>query len=120
MGYTGGSSDSPTYEEVCADPNDSGHTEAIRVVFDPSTVTFEQLAERFFAEATPNIRRVQYRSALWAQSPEQMEIASRIATAQGKAEGVAILPKAQWHDAEGYHQKYYEKQCGASRACRRL
>ena len=74
--------------------------------------------ERFFDEATANIRRVQYRSAVWAQSDAQAETARRIAARHGK-EGVPVLSASAWHDAEPEHQKYYEKQT-APRVCRRL
>mgnify|MGYP006111025313 CR=1 FL=1 len=78
--------------------------------------------QRFFDEATPNIRRVQYRSAVWVQSAEQAEAAIRVARQHEKEEGVPVLASATWHDAEEYHQKYYEKQCnqGEARVCRRL
>ena len=120
MGYIGGLDPSPSYSSVCDQPNDSGHTEAIRVVYDPSVISFEAMMDRFFAEATPNIRRVQYRSAVWAQNTEQAMIAMAVARRWGKEDGVPIFTDAaQWFDAEGYHQKYYEKQT-APRVCRRL
>ena len=118
MGYTGGTSDNPTYRSVCEQPNAEGHTEAIRIVFDPSELRFEELMRRFFAEATPNIRRMQYRSAVWAQSPAQMDVAARIATECGMAAGVPVLATAPWYDAEPEHQKYYEKMA-APRVCGR-
>lgn len=121
VGYTGGSSRNPTYEEVCQQPNGDGHTEAIRVVFDSEILLggYEELMRRFFAEATPNIRRKQYQSAVWAQSPEQFEIATKVARELGKEDGVAVLAAAEWHEAEDRHQKYYER-LAAPRVCRRL
>ena len=120
MGYIGGSSQNPTYREVCGQRNDEGHTEAIRVEFDPHVISYEQLMRRFFDEATPNIVRLQYRSAVWAQDATQAETAERVAREAGKAGGVAVLGSAAWHDAEPYHQKYYEKQCSGPHVCRRL
>jgi methionine-S-sulfoxide reductase len=118
VGYIGGASACPTYEEVCGQRNDEGHTEAIRVEFDPSVLSFEQLMLRFFEEATPHIRRKQYMSAVWAQSERQTEIASLVARRLGK-DGVPVLPASTWHEAEAAHQKYYERQA-APRVCRRL
>jgi len=118
VGYIGGESSSPNYSEVCKQENNSGHTEAIRVEYDPSILSFETLMRRFYEEATPNIRRVQYRSAVWAQDELQAATASRVAAELGK-EGVPVLQAAQWHEAERLHQKYYEMQ-SAPRVCRRL
>ena len=109
----------PTYESVCAEPNAEGHTEAIRVTFDPNVLSFEELMRRFFEEATPSIRRMQYRSAVWAQDAVQSEIASRVAKELGKDHGVPILAPAPWYEAEERHQKYYER-LAAPRVCGRL
>ena len=87
--------------------------------FDPSVLSFEEIMQRFFSEATPNIRRMQYRSAVWCQNAVQTSVASRIAREHGKEEGVPVLAAATWYDAEEIHQKYYEKQTGP-RVCRRL
>lgn len=120
VGYVGGEHPHPTYESVCRQRNDAGHTEAVRVVFDPDVISFAEIMDRFFADATPNIRRVQYRSAVWAQSPEQALIASQVARDHGKEDGVPIFTDAAtWFDAEDYHQKYYEKMA-APRVCSRL
>ena len=76
---------------------------------------------RFFAEATPHIRRQQYRSAIWAQSRAQAELATGMARELGVEDGIPVLSAAPWYDAEPYHQKYYEKQAAPSeRLCRRL
>ena len=75
---------------------------------------------RFFEEATPNIRRKQYMSAVWVQSAAQAATAARVASECGKTDGVPVLPAATWYDAEDYHQKYYEKQAGMTRVCGRL
>lgn len=87
-------------------------------MFDPTQLSFDDLLRRFFAEATPNICRVQYQSAVWAQDAAQRVSALRIAKEMGK-DGIPVLDATDWHDAEDYHQKYYEKQVGP-RACRRL
>ena len=109
VGYCGGQTSAPTYEEVCNADDASGHTEALKVVFNPKIVSYETLVRRIFEEATPGIRRCQYQSALWAQSDEQAAVAKRIADETGKA--IPIHAAAPWHDAEAWHQKYYETQC---------
>jgi len=119
VGYIGGVTCSPTYREVCDQPNDAGHTEAIRVEFDPDVLPLDTIMQRFFAEATPNIRRMQYRSAVWVNSAAQAEIAGRAAKEAGM--DLPILTAVPFHPAEERHQKYYEKQtCFGPRVCRRL
>ena len=115
VGYTGGTNPNPTYESVC---RSDGHTEALKLWFDPSKITYEQLMERYFSQYGANgycEGRHQYSSAVWAQDEEQMAIARRVAEKYGSR--VAILPAAEWHDAERYHQKYFDKMgcgcCGA-------
>ena len=89
-------------------------------MFDPAQLPFAAIMDRFYAEATPNIRRVQYRSAVWAQDADQALVALQVAREHGKEDGVPIFTEAvPWFDAEEYHQKYYEKQA-APRVCRRL
>ena len=106
VGYTGGTAASPTYKSVCSG---DGHTEALRLEFDPTTLSYEQLMERFFSD--PHVpshprpgEKAQYRTAVWAQDEEQAEIALRVGTAAGKA--VPVLPRTEWHDAEDYHQHF--------------
>lgn len=110
VGYTGGTTDSPTYREVCDQEDASGHTEAIRIVYQPDVLSFETICRRILEEATLGIRRCQYQSALWAQNPEQAATAKRIAIELGK-ESFPIFDAAPFHDAEHWHQKYYEAQC---------
>ncbi|MFD7921551.1 peptide-methionine (S)-S-oxide reductase MsrA [Streptomyces sp. NPDC059740] len=124
VGYQGGSTPNPTYEEVCT--GHTGHTEAVRVVHDPSKVSYEQLLKVFWESHDPtqgfrqgNDVGTQYRSAIHTHSPEQQQAAeaSRDAyqatlTASGygsitteilPAEGRPFFP------AEGYHQQYLDK-----------
>jgi peptide methionine sulfoxide reductase MsrA len=69
------------------------------------------LIRRVLREASPHKAKAQYMSAVWANSPAQAETAKRVADAEQKA-AVPVLSAAstKWHDAEGYHQKYVEKQ----------
>ena len=110
VGYTGGTTDSPTYREVCDQEDASGHTEAVRIVYKPDVLSFETICRRILEEATLGIRRCQYQSALWAQNAEQAATAKRIAVELGK-ESFPIFAAAPFHDAEARHQKYYEAQC---------
>lgn len=100
VGYTGGKTPSPTYDSVC---DGDGHTKAIKVSFDPSVITYEELAERVLREASPSSHGdEQYKSALFVQDDAQAAIASRVAKKLGKES--LVLPKSTWTDAEGYHR----------------
>ena len=105
VGYTGGTTPSPTYKTVCSG---DGHTEALRVEFDPAVLSFEALITRFFKD--PHVRNVygsekpQYRTAVWAQDDGQKATAQRVAAEVGKQ--VPILPRSEWYDAEDYHQHF--------------
>lgn len=115
MGYTGGSSKNPTYRTVCSG---DGHTEAVRVVFDPKHISYEDLMRHVMEDASTHRTKPQYKSAVWVQNEQQAAIAKRVATQEGKA-GLPVLQASVWWDAEEYHQKYVEKSRGGSAACRR-
>mmetsp|Transcript_4076 Transcript_4076/g.6436 ORF Transcript_4076/g.6436 Transcript_4076/m.6436 type:complete len:111 (-) Transcript_4076:153-485(-) len=103
VGYTGGANQRPTYESVCGG---DGHTEAIRIEFDPSKVSYETLLDEFKAGHRPMRGNPQYKSAIWYENEEQ----KRIAEESIKDSRSIDLDKApSWHDAEDYHQKYYTK-----------
>jgi len=106
VGYTGGTSSSPTYDSVCSG---DGHTEALKVEYDPSVLPYEELMRTVLQQADPDSWSVQYQDAVWPQSEEQREIARSVAQRLGKAR-VPILDATPWHDAEEYHQKYLTKQ----------
>ncbi len=130
VGYTGGQTNSPSYHEVC--DGDTGHAEAVWIEFDPSQVSYEHLVREFFNLHDPTTLNrqgpdvgEQYRSAIFYQSPEQKEVAEKV-VAELKASGefdrpivTQIVPKAQFWDAEEYHQKYLEKRGMASCHIRR-
>ena len=122
VGYAGGQTAHPTYEEVCAGL--TGHAEVVRVIFDPTKLTFQQLLEVFWENHDPtqgmrqgNDRGTQYRSIILTTTPEQQEQAeaSRAAyqlkmTAAGYGEiTTSILPLTQYYYAEDYHQQYLAK-----------
>lgn len=105
VGYVGGTTQSPTYRSVCAG---DGHTEALRLEFDPNVISYEELMRLYFSEAYGGRSKPQYMSAVWAQSDEQAATANKIARASAK-EDIPVLATSQWHDAEDYHQKYLSK-----------
>ena len=115
VGYTGGSTENPTYEEVCTD--ETGHAEAVRVEYDPKKITYEQLLEFFFTIHDPTTRNrqgpdigSQYRSVIFYHTPEQ-ERAAR-ACIKGKIV-TEVVPAGPFYKAEEYHQRYHEKHGGS-------
>jgi len=105
VGYTGGDAPNPTYKSVC---RGDGHTEALKVAYDPSVLPYEDLMQRVIKQASPFAAKAQYKSAVWASTPEQEAAAKKVAKAMGK--DVPVMPTSKWYDAEDYHQKYVEKQ----------
>ncbi len=122
-GYTGGTLDRPSYEDVCTDR--TGHAEAVLVEFDPDRVSYDQLLEVFWASHDPTQRNrqgpdvgSQYRSAIFIHD-EGQESAARQSKdrAQGRFDRpvvTEILPRAEFWPAEDYHQRYLEKRGLAS------
>ena len=124
VGYTGGSLKDPTYQDT--HDGKSGHAESIRVTFDPSVLSYEDLLEQWFFKLHDpttlnrqgNDVGTQYRSAIFPQSPEQKTTAERVkarVTASGKWKRpitTSIEPASAWYSAEGYHQDYLRKNPG--------
>ena len=121
VGYAGGITPNPTYEEVCS--GRTGHAEVVLVVFDPVVISYEQLLSVFFEghDPTQGMRQgndvgTQYRSALYTSSPEQADTAQRVAEHYGAQLGRAgygavtteIAPAGPFFYAEPYHQQYLE------------
>lgn len=119
-GYTGGSTKKPTYEEVCG--GQTGHAEAIKIDFDSSQVTFNDLLTVFFATHDPttlnrqgNDVGTQYRSAIFYANDEQKRQAGAFikelndSKTFGKPVVTTLEPLAEFYDAEDYHQKYYAR-----------
>jgi peptide-methionine (S)-S-oxide reductase len=122
VGYQGGHTPNPTYEEVCG--GQTGHTEAVRVVFDPAVVSYEQLLKVFWESHDPtqgfrqgNDIGTQYRSAIHTHSPAQQSTATTSRDAYQSTLSKAgygpitteITPAAPFYPAEPYHQQYLDK-----------
>jgi peptide-methionine (S)-S-oxide reductase len=122
VGYAGGSTPNPTYREVCS--GGTGHTEVVRVVFDPARVTYEQLLRAFWESHDPtqgmrqgNDVGTQYRSAIYVESDAQRQAAEASRDAyQKKLAGAGygpisteILEGVPFYYAEDYHQQYLAK-----------
>ncbi len=123
VGYTGGATADPTYEEVCT--GGTGHAEAIQVVFDPARLGYEALLDYFFRMHDPttlnrqhNDVGTQYRSAIFYTSGEQKKAAERVKTQWDKSGKfnrpitTEIAPATKFYPAEEYHQKYLVKHPG--------
>jgi peptide-methionine (S)-S-oxide reductase len=122
VGYAGGVTPNPSYEEVCT--GRTGHAEVVRVVFDPKQVTYADLLKVFWEAHNPtqgmrqgNDIGTQYRSILLTTSPEQQAQAEASRTAYQEAMSArgygeittSILPLGDYFYAEDYHQQYLAK-----------
>ena len=122
VGYAGGFTENPTYEETCT--GRTGHTEVVLVVFDPRQIGYEQLLTVFWEGHDPtqgmrqgNDRGTQYRSAAFCVDDAQREVAEATATLYGDALRAAgrgaitteIAPLGAFYYAEDYHQQYLAK-----------
>lgn len=119
-GYTGGSTDQPTYEEVCS--GRTGHAEVVQITFDSDVVSYRELLEVFFTIHDPTTLNrqgadvgTQYRSAIFYDSPEQKQIAEDVIGEIEAAEVwdapiiTEVVPLAAFFPAESYHQDYYAR-----------
>ena len=122
VGYAGGTTPHPSYEEVCSGM--TGHTEAVRVVYDPTVVSYETLVKTFFEvhDPTQGMRQgndvgTQYRSAIYTTTPQQEEVARRLTevyAAELARRGLGpvtteIKPAPDYYYAEDHHQQYLDK-----------
>ena len=129
VGYAGGHTENPTYEQVCG--HGTGHAEVVEVEYEPAVITYEQLLDAFFEMHDPTqVNRQgpdigdQYRSVIFFHSDEQQTAAEK-AKAELDASGqharpVATLvePAPNFYRAEEYHQRYIEKRGGGGCAVR--
>lgn len=118
-GYIGGTALNPTYKQVCG--GDTGHAEAIRITYDPSVISYDNLLDVFFATHDPtqlnrqgNDIGTQYRSAIFPQGEAQTEAAHagiERAGADWPAPIVTTIePASTWYPAEDYHQAYWDSE----------
>ena len=122
VGYSGGYTPNPTYEEVCS--AQTGHAEAVRVVFDPKRIGYTELLKAFWEahDPTQNMRQgadvgTQYRSAIYTYSEQQAEEAraskeayqAALSSRGHGAIATEIAPAGEFYFAEDYHQQYLAK-----------
>lgn len=125
VGYSGGSTKNPTYDDVCTDL--TGHAEVVQVEYDPNVLPYENLLDVFWSSHDPTqLNRqgpdigTQYRSVIFYHDSQQEEIARKSKEALdksgkfGKKIVTEIQPAAEFYKAEEYHQQYYAK-CGLAK-----
>ncbi len=120
VGYIGGGTEKPTYQDVCTDR--TGHAEAVEVTYDPAKISYEDLLKVFWENHDPTTLNrqgpdvgTQYRSAIFYHNPEQ-EAAARASKDRLAQSGkfrrpivTQIVPAVEFWQAEDYHQQYLEK-----------
>lgn len=118
-GYIGGQTANPTYEQVSA--GGTGHTEAVRITYDPAKVSFSSLLDHFWKNVDPTVKNrqfcdvgSQYRSALFYQNDAEKNAieaskAAILKTGRVKEIHTEIAPATRFYPAEEYHQDYYKK-----------
>jgi peptide-methionine (S)-S-oxide reductase len=120
VGYTGGTTKNPTYEEVCTDK--TGHVEVVEITYDPQKITYAELLHVFWDIHDPTTKNrqgpdigTQYRSAIFYHSPEQKTAAElsketlENAKKYKKKIVTEITQATTFYPAEEYHQRYFEK-----------
>jgi peptide-methionine (S)-S-oxide reductase len=125
VGYTGGTTENPSYEDVCTDT--TGHAEAVEIDYDPAQISYDKLLDVFWASHDPTTLNRQgpdfgrqYRSAIFYHTPEQGGLASASKEAMQKSGRfqrpivTEIAPAAKFYRAEEYHQQYLAKNSGAT------
>jgi peptide-methionine (S)-S-oxide reductase len=120
VGYTGGTKEHPTYQEVCS--HATGHAEAVEIIFDPAVISYDRLLELFWECHNPTTLNrqgpdvgSQYRSAIFFHTPAQ-EAAAHASKERLERSGrlsrpvvTEITPASTFWRAEEYHQRYHEK-----------
>ncbi len=120
VGYLGGHTQNPTYQDVCSD--ETGHAEVVQVTFDPTKIRYDQLLDLFWSVHNPTTLNrqgpdvgSQYRSAIFFHTPEQQKIAQaskeRLQQSGKFPRPIVteISPASTFWKAEEYHQRYLEK-----------
>jgi peptide-methionine (S)-S-oxide reductase len=125
VGYIGGHTNNPTYNDVCTDG--TGHAEAVEVQYDPAKISYDELLKVFWENHDPTTLNrqgpdwgSQYRSAIFFHTPEQEQLAKASKDAWDKSGRfrnkivTQIIPATDFYKAEDYHQQYLEKRGLAS------
>jgi peptide-methionine (S)-S-oxide reductase len=118
VGYTGGTLDNPTYEDVCS--HTTGHAEVVEVTYDPERISYDELLEVFWRKHDPTqLNRQgwdvgdQYRSVVFFHDQAQQEAASQSKAREQQNLSAPIVtqiePAETFYEAEDYHQQYLEK-----------
>ena len=124
VGYTGGRMPNPSYQDVKS--GESGHAEAVRIVYDPAKLSYDELLEQwFFRMHDPTTKNrqgndvgTQYRSAIFYTSPEQKRVAEAVKQRLGESGKfdapivTEIVPASEFTPAEAYHQDFLQKNPG--------
>ena len=119
-GYAGGTTASPTYEQVCT--GTTGHAEVVQVTFDPNTISFKDVLDVFFTAHDPTTLNrqgadvgTQYRSVIFYHNEGQKEIAEQAIEKLDAAKVwddpivTTVEPLKKFYKAEGYHRKYFDR-----------
>jgi peptide-methionine (S)-S-oxide reductase len=128
-GYTGGQTEKPTYKEVCS--GQTGHAEALQIIYDPAKISFDELLEVFWQTHDPTTLNrqgadvgTQYRSGIFYHNDEQKEKAEKYKAALDKSGAfnspivTEITPFTVFYPAEDYHQQYFELNGNTNPYCR--
>ncbi len=120
VGYEGGTTEHPTYRDVCS--RRTGHAEVVEVTYDPARISYEQLLDTFWSIHDPTTRDrqgpdvgSQYRSAIFYHTPEQRTAAEASKAAADASSRyrrpivTQVAPAQTFYPAEDYHQRYFEK-----------
>jgi peptide-methionine (S)-S-oxide reductase len=118
VGYTGGHTENPSYEDVCT--GTTGHAEAVEIQFDSTLISYEDLLTLFFQRHDPTTLNrqgpdvgTQYRSAIFTHTDEQAATAQQVRdhaqALYNKPIVTQITPAVAFYPAESYHQQYFEK-----------
>jgi len=127
-GYTGGKTENPTYKQVCS--GETGHAEALQIVYDPNKISFDELLEVFWETHDPTTLNrqgadvgTQYRSGIFYHNEEQKQKAEKYKTELDKSGAfdkpivTEITPFTKFYAAEDYHQQYFENNENANPYC---
>jgi len=117
-GYSNGQAPNPNYEQVCS--GNTGHAEVVRIDFDPAEVSLRELLEVFFTIHDPTTLNrqgadvgSQYRSGIYWHTEAQRELAAEVLREANEHHAgrvvTELLPEANYHPAEAYHQHYYAR-----------